>query len=313
MFTGFVRARRARPRFTSDGFGERRPPPRPWLWLYVAVLAGLALLLVDRAHPGLVEPVRAGLLAVTAPVAAAVSDGLRPVVATAGRWIETWAAPPPAHPDAIRPDATRPQATIAALEARILALERDNAALRALVPTVESRRTPILAAPVVAGSASPVSQTLVIGAGTREGIRAGYPVVQGAHLVGRVLSARAASATVLRTIDRLSRVPVAVGDGQVRAIMVGTGDGAALQLVAPGADLAVGDVVVTSGIGGVFPRGLVVGRLASTATSWWVDVGLPDAYPARVGVLAIDDALIETGDTARETGTFRPAGEGGRR
>jgi rod shape-determining protein MreC len=289
------------------GRGDREPQRRSrggYGMLQALVVVALVLLIASRANPSVVEPVREAVLAVTSPIIQSVSGTLQPIAVAIGRHVDTWTRPAPPPEASLRDQLTE-------LQARVTALARENAALRDLVPVATTRRYPTTVAAVIGGSAGPVSHTLLIAAGRDQGIRAGFPVVVGDRLVGRVLHAHAATATVLRPSDRLSRIPVLVGSGQVRAILVGAGDGTAvLELVGAGAAPGIGDVIITSGIGGVFPRGLIAGTLASTGTTWRVDLERPDDLPAMVAVLEIEGAMIDGADQVRTDGAATKGGSG---
>lgn len=155
---------------------------------------------------------------------------------------------------------------LSAAEARAADLERQMAALSALARVVPEHAIPFVSARVVATSSGIFVRSLSINAGRDDGVRSGYPVVGGEGLVGRVVDAGTASARVLLLTDLSSRVPVLVGKSAVRAILMGdNSQRPRLEFVAPGAALADGDEVVTSGVGGIFPRELRVGRVAGGA------------------------------------------------
>jgi rod shape-determining protein MreC len=295
--------------FTGTGVGPAEVSRRIGILPRVLVIGALALLMASRANPPAVEPLREAILTVTRPVISGVSAVLHPVADSLGRWLAAQAGD-----DTVATAAEPPSRQIAALSARLDSLERENQALRALMPAMARTRHKLLPAAVIGASSTPVSSMMLLGAGRDHGLKPGYPVLSGERLAGRVLQVHASTATAIRLSDRLSRVPVLVGSGQLRAIMAGAGDGSALlELVSPGQALAAGDVVITSGIGGVFPKGLLAGTLVATATGGWkVEFDSADDYPAAVGVLEIEGAVFEPADPAGRGGVAGPIKQAGR-
>jgi rod shape-determining protein MreC len=139
-----------------------------------------------------------------------------------------------------------------------------------------------IAARLVIDVGGPFRRTLLANAGADHGIQRGYIAVNENGLVGRVVSVGAQSARVLMLDDYNARVPVMGQTSRVRAIMVGEPGGSApldglVQLtqpklgpiVAAGASLREGEAIVTSGDGGVFPGGLMVGYAHRDGAGAW--------------------------------------------
>ncbi|MBI3993399.1 MAG: rod shape-determining protein MreC [Candidatus Lambdaproteobacteria bacterium] len=135
-------------------------------------------------------------------------------------------------------------------------------------------------AEVIGESASSLYQLLLINKGLLAGIRRNYPVVLREGVVGRIQSATAMSAVVELITDRRHRFPVMIqrsrdqletaGEGgslrlvvQDRGVVFGLGDELRMNRIRMLADVQPGDRVVTSGLAGIFPKGLLVGTVAS--------------------------------------------------
>ena len=117
---------------------------------------------------------------------------------------------------------------------------------------------------VVGRSVTNLYQTLRINAGVESQIRPGAPVVSGHGLVGQVLDASLFSATVLLITDANSGVAVVSAQHRSNGVTKGTGEEYLLMDYVAGSDLLEpGEEVVTSGLGGVFPKGLPVGVITS--------------------------------------------------
>ncbi len=108
-------------------------------------------------------------------------------------------------------------------------------------------------------------RSITINRGTRDGIAIGMPVVTDQGLVGRVLDISANAARVLLVTDRDSavsaRLQTSRAEGSLRGQLSGN---LRLTLVPPGDSIAVGDLVLTSGLGGNFPADIVIGVVASS-------------------------------------------------
>lgn len=201
-----------------------------------------------------------------------------------------------------------------AAESRIDELERKLADVGALARAVAETRLPRVTAQVIASSSGSVARTVTINAGRGHAIRSGYPVLNRDGLVGRVVETGQTAARVVLLGDLTSRIPVTVGRGSVRAIVTGDG-GSRLKLgyVAGGSAVAPGDDVVTSGAGGLFPRGLRIGRVVE-------DNGVMKVAPHaalddldHVSVLLYETPVIDLyGDppaSARDGGGPRPGAQ----
>ena len=108
-------------------------------------------------------------------------------------------------------------------------------------------------------------RSITINRGTRDGIAVGMPVVTDQGLVGRVLDISANAARVLLITDRDSAVSARLQSSRVEGSLRGQLSGnLRLTMVPPGDSVAVGDLVLTSGLGGNFPADIVIGVVASS-------------------------------------------------
>ena len=120
-----------------------------------------------------------------------------------------------------------------------------------------------VAAEVIAGGASPDFRTLTIDKGTADGLRADMAVIAPAGVVGRVITPSARAAKVQLLIDRNAAAGALVERSRAQGVVEGTGGDLRLNYVSGTADVKVGDLVVTSGIDGIYPKGFVVGQIES--------------------------------------------------
>jgi len=121
-------------------------------------------------------------------------------------------------------------------------------------------------AEIIAAGPTPDFRTVTIDKGTREGLAADMAVIAPAGVVGRVVVPSASAAKVQLLVDRNAAAGAVIERRESRAqgVVVGTGDSLLrMEYVSEIADIVVGDVVVTSGIDGIYPKGFVIGRVES--------------------------------------------------
>ena len=119
-----------------------------------------------------------------------------------------------------------------------------------------------VAARVVGKLRPSVFKTMMINKGTADGIREGCPVVAVDGIVGRVIEASWDVSKVLLLIDYNSNIDAMVQETRVEGILQGGGEkGCNLKYVQRAEQVTPGDMVVTSGLAGVFPKGLIIGRV----------------------------------------------------
>ena len=143
-------------------------------------------------------------------------------------------------------------------------LELENAHLRTLLNFKPDPNALFVSARVIADTGGAFAHSLVLNAGSRDGIRKSQAVVTGGGLIGRIASTGNISARVLLITDINSRIPVLIGSTGTRAILAGNNaDQPRLIHMPPGSIVTPGDRVVTSGHGGTFPPGLPIGAVVS--------------------------------------------------
>ncbi|BCR04367.1 cell shape-determining protein MreC [Desulfuromonas versatilis] len=163
---------------------------------------------------------------------------------------------------------TRLQEENRQLKAELVALEEvrlANERLRKLLEFRDREQLSALPAQVIAEDAASWFRTVIIDKGTDDGIREGLPVVVAEGAVGRIIRASAHDARVLLITDASSAVASLVQRNRTRGISRGRGDSLTLEFALRQADLEVGDLVISSGTGGVFPKGVPIGTVTRVA------------------------------------------------
>jgi rod shape-determining protein MreC len=119
-------------------------------------------------------------------------------------------------------------------------------------------------ATVIAGGASPEFRTITIDKGTGDGLRSDMAVIAPAGVVGRVIQPISRASKVQLLIDRNAAAGALIERTRAQGVVVGTGgDELRMDYVSGSADVKAGDVVVTSGIDGIYPKGFVLGQIQS--------------------------------------------------
>ena len=149
---------------------------------------------------------------------------------------------------------------------RFEALEQENARLRNLTAAVPPLVTRSLLADVVNADLNRNRQRLVINKGDTSNLFRDQSIIEVEGLLGQVVRVGPWSAEVMLITDPEAAVPVEITRTGLRSIAVGTGAADELDLpyVPVGADVKAGDVLVTSGLGGVFPAGVPVGVITES-------------------------------------------------
>lgn len=147
---------------------------------------------------------------------------------------------------------------------RLEEIELENQRLRTLLAFREGLVGDLLAARVIGHDATGLARTLTLDRGESDGVQKGAAVLAPDGIVGHVFLVSAHAARVLLIVDHNSGVDAIVQRTRARGIVEGTVDGrCGLKFVKRTEDLQVGDLVVTSGLDGVFPRSLPVGTIVA--------------------------------------------------
>lgn len=143
-----------------------------------------------------------------------------------------------------------------------LQLEQENARLLELNNVRLDARLSYVTGVVLADSGSPFRQSVLLNIGARDGIVDGWAVVDGLGLVGRVSGVGGRTSRVILLTDSNSRIPVTIQPANQPALMVGNNSALPpLEFLENAEQVRPGDRVVSSGDGGVFPPGLLVGTV----------------------------------------------------
>jgi rod shape-determining protein MreC len=184
------------------------------------------------------------------------------------------------------------------LKARLAELEEakaENDRLNELVKFSQAQDYTTLGARVIGRPTDSWERSIVIDRGTADGVKLGAPVIAAGGLVGQVIEVTSGSAKVRLITDSGSGVAVLVqrtrAEGVVRGSVAG---GLTLDFVAKEKAPVKGDVLVTSGMGGAYPKGVVVGEVTEVAAAQ-ADLFPKVAAVSRVPIDRIEEVLVLIG------------------
>jgi rod shape-determining protein MreC len=140
----------------------------------------------------------------------------------------------------------------------------ENAQLRRLMDARQHLPVQSIMSEILYDARDPSTRKIVLDRGSRNGVDVGLPVIDNAGVVGQVTRVFPFTSEVTLLTDKEQAIPVQVLRSGLRSVAYGRGQSGLLDLrfVAPNADIQVGDVLVTSGLDGVYPAGLAVAKVA---------------------------------------------------
>ncbi|RYU61521.1 rod shape-determining protein MreC [Methylolobus aquaticus] len=243
----------------------------------VLVLAACVLLVAERK--GLAVPFRSALTSLVYPVQQAVSVPTR-LVSSAREAFSSYAG--------LFAENQRLRDEQLILKTRLMkfaTLEQENIRLRGLLETSFKVGEQMQIAEVLSVNLFPFEQVLVVNKGARFGAHVSQPVFGATGVVGQIVRVSPVSAEVLLITDSNHGIPVQVNRNGLRTVAVGTGqlDQLALPYLSGSADIQPGDLLVTSGMGGIFPPGYPVATVTDVAAQ-----GSPFAKVVATPVARLD-------------------------
>lgn len=226
--------------------------------LLVAVLVAATLVFVDVRMDWL-DPVRGLLARVTEPMITA-ADLPRRAVAGVGELFATRAALQEGNARLAQENLVLQRHV-----QRLAALTAENARLRELLNSSALLDSSVLVAEIIGTDPDPSRLEVIIDKGSDSGLYVGQPVLDANGIIGQIIAVGPAQSRIILVTDSRHGLPVEINRNGVRSIAAGTGRPGhlSLQYLPITADVRQGDLLVSSGLGGIFPRGYPVGRVAS--------------------------------------------------
>lgn len=221
------------------------------------ILASLALLIFGRSQTNLIEQIRAQIFEAFIP-AIVIVDIPRDVTARFSEWVRRVVVVFSEN-EFLRAE----NADLKRQHSSSTELEIDNLRLKNLLMIKDGTVTTITASRIVSDSNSPFFKSMLINSGLNDGVKKGHAVVNEDGVIGRTINVAPNSARVLLLNDINSRIPVKFSETGVNAILAG--DNSRLQKIEfmpPDEKANIGDQILTSGMGGIFPPDLPVGHVS---------------------------------------------------
>jgi rod shape-determining protein MreC len=294
-------------RLTNDTFSRRhgeadraRPTGRRGIEnvkLVALMLVSLTLFTLSRLDHSLVRAARQAMSETLTPVLSASSIALSPIQSGLRRLAGLFELQ--GEMDRLKEENLK----LRSWEARAKELERRIALLDELAKVVPEISMKFATARVIADANGPFARAALLDAGREAGFKAGYPVINAEGLVGRLVIAGRTSSRLLLATDLNSRVPVYVGTSSTRGIMIGdNGPDPRLAHLPIDHRVKAGEDVFTSGVGGVFPRGLRIGKVVDAGDQLRVELNARLDRLEYVSVLFFDPPGAELAEEERGVG-----------
>lgn len=246
----------APPRLRRPGFSRRAQYGlfAAYVIAVVGIVVALLLLIAARFDPQGFAVLRSVATDLTSPATAAGRSAIDGIGSVGDNIAAYWRAG--SQNAELRRELETSRAKL--VEAR--AIDFENRRLKRLLSIVGPDNSPIATVRIVGSTASSSHRLVTLSAGATSGVRVGQPVRSAEGLIGRVVENGQISSRVLLITDASSTVPVQIIRSGVAALATGRGDGGIdlRSLIAGQTPFRRGDVVMTTGAGGVYPAGIPV-------------------------------------------------------
>lgn len=243
---------------------------------FVFVLAAIGTLIFSAVNPGGVSTIRANMTDAIGPVLGGIT---RPLT-SAAIFVRDVSGLSELQAENLKLE--QENTRLREWYQTALQLEAENKSLRDLLHVKVEPENRFITARILADAGTTFVKSLLVEAGSKDGVAKGQAVLSGEGLIGRIVESGRSVARVLLVTDINSRVPVLVEDTRQHAILAGQNNVSPILLhLPPDSEIRNGARIITSGHGGVFPHGLPVGR---------VNIGADGVY--KVQLFADFDRLI---------------------
>jgi rod shape-determining protein MreC len=256
-----------------------------FLAVIAGIVVGVILLTMSLVAPNAFQTVRGAALDVTGPVAGALHE----VTATASG-VFTGAGN---YWDAANQNAKlkRERQTMLRRMVEAKAIVQENRQLKATLQLREHEQNVVAVGRIVGSSFNSLRRFAILSAGGKDGVRIGMPVRSADGLVGRIIDAGTLASRVLLVSDRANIVPARLLRGGIPVIAQGRGDGTidVRPLEVGRNPFKRGDIIITSGTGGLYPPLVPIARVVKLDDDG--AVALPLADPSMISFAIVEPAF----------------------
>jgi rod shape-determining protein MreC len=266
-----------------------------FLAVIAGLIVGLFLLILSLVAPQSYATVRGAALDVTAPISGGLSEIGATVTGLVSGAGDYW--------DAANQNGQlkRDRAALMRRMVEARGILEENQQLKAALQLRERSRQVVAAGRVVGSSFESPRRFAIISVGTGDGVRIGMPVRAPEGLVGRVVDAGATASRVLLVSDRANVIPARILKGGQPVISTGRGDGTidVRPLEVGRNPFRLGDVIITSGTGGLYPPLVPVAKVVRLDDDG--AIALPIADPSKISFAIVEPPFEPAALAAAET------------
>jgi rod shape-determining protein MreC len=256
-----------------------------FLAVIAGIIVGLFLLILSLVAPQSFQSVRGAALDITGPVASALHE-----VTATGEGLITGAGN---YWDAANQNAELKRENAAMLRRMVeaKAILQENQQLKATLQLRQQVHDTIAVGRIVGSSFNSPRRFAILSVGASDGVRVGMPVRAPEGMVGRIIDVGSLSARVLLVSDRANIVPARLLRGGIPVIAQGRGDGTidVRPLEVGRNPFKRGDIIISSGTGGLYPPLVPVGRVVKLNDDGAIAVPLAD--PAKISFAIVEPAF----------------------
>jgi rod shape-determining protein MreC len=267
-----------------------------FLAVIAGIIVGLFLLVLSLVAPATFNGVRGAALDVTGPIASSLHEVTATATGLVSGASDYW--------DAASQNGELKRERRAMLRRMIeaKAIVQENRQLKAALRLREQTHDAIAAGRIVGSSFNSPRRFAILSIGSKDGVRVGMPVRAADGLVGRIIDTGALASRVLLVSDRANIVPARLLRGGMAVISQGRGDGTidVRPLEVGRNPFKRGDIIITSGTGGLYPPLVPIARIVKLDDDGAVAIPLAD--PANIS-FAIVEAPFEPAASADEAST----------
>lgn len=213
---------------------------------------------VREGDSGIVHSARSAVMAITSPVrmvGAAIASPFGAIGTAAGNLTAS---------SETLSDLKEENEKLTAKVAELSEAQKTAERLEALVGLQSTYSLKSTAARIIGASSDAWSDTVTLDKGSTSGFAVGMPVCSSGGVIGQIIEVSATTSTVRLITDEQSGVSAMLQDSRAQGMLQGQADGTLrLSYITADADVKTGDIVITSGLGGVFPKGLPLGTVSS--------------------------------------------------